>query len=172
MNILDMTLRQIIQAIGHNMAIDLVVLSGALNLEAIVRQVAVNKGYKGVVSWCDRIASVITFVFDVVTTAVKKQAPKAVPLVFLCFGLVFSMGCASYNQKAVCLQLGTTNASIPYVGGATNGSGYACYLSCIGSKCPTPNGADITSLMANELTASNNKIVTAGPVVITATPVK
>ena len=80
--------------------------------------------------------------------------------------------CASYNQKAVCLQLGTTNASIPYVGGATNGSGYACYLSCIGSKCPTPNGADITSLMANELKASNNKIVTAGPVVITATPVK
>jgi hypothetical protein len=86
--------------------------------------------------------------------------------------IVLLSGCASYNQKAVCLQLGTTNASIPYVGGATNGSGYACYLSCVGSKCQTPNNEDITSLMANELTASNNKIVTSGPVVITATPVK
>ena len=81
-------------------------------------------------------------------------------------------GCASYNQKAVCLQLGTTNASIPYVGGATNGSGYTCYMSCIGSKCPTPNSSDITGLMANELTASNNSIVTSGPDKITATPLK
>lgn len=85
--------------------------------------------------------------------------------------LLFS-SCASYNQKAVCLQLGTTNASIPYVGGATNGSGYACYLSCIGSKCPTPNGADIAQLMASELTASNGTIVTSGAVKITATPIK
>jgi hypothetical protein len=81
-------------------------------------------------------------------------------------------GCASYNQKAVCLQLGTTNASIPYVGGATNGSGYACYLSCLGSKCQTPNSSDITVLMANELSASNNSIITFGPVRVTATPLK
>ena len=92
--------------------------------------------------------------------------------ILLIIGLIALTGCASYNQKAVCLQLGTTNASIPYVGGATNGSGYACYLSCIGSKCPTPNGADITSLMANELTASNNSIITSGPVRVTATPIK
>lgn len=81
-------------------------------------------------------------------------------------------GCASYNQKAICLQIGTTNASIPYVGGATNGSGYACYLSCIGSKCPTPNSQDITSIMASELTATNNSIITSGPVKVTATPLK
>ena len=81
-------------------------------------------------------------------------------------------GCASYNQKAVCLQIGTTNASVPYVGGATNGSGYACYLSCIGSKCPTPNGQDITNLMSNELTATNNTIITSGAVRVTATPIK
>ena len=81
-------------------------------------------------------------------------------------------GCASFNQKAVCLQLGTTNASIPYVGGATNGSGYACYISCIGSKCPTPDQSDITKLMADELTATNNTIITSGAVKITATPLK
>ena len=92
--------------------------------------------------------------------------------ILLIIGLIALTGCASYNQKAVCLQLGTTNASIPYVGGATNGSGYACYLSCIGSKCPTPNGADIAQLMASELTASNGTIVTSGAVKITATPIK
>ena len=81
-------------------------------------------------------------------------------------------GCASYNQKAVCLQLGTTNASIPYVGGATNGSGYACYTSCIGSKCPVPSSSDITNLMSAELTATNNTIITSGPVKVTATPLK
>jgi hypothetical protein len=86
--------------------------------------------------------------------------------------LLLLSGCASYNQKAVCLQLGTTNASIPYVGGATNGSGYACYLSCVGPKCPTPNLQDITQLMSNELTASNNSIITSGPVKITAIPIK
>jgi hypothetical protein len=86
--------------------------------------------------------------------------------------LLLLFGCASYNQKAVCLQLGTTNASIPYVGGATNGSGYACYMSCIGSKCPTPSNSDITDMMTAELTASNNKIVTNGPSMITVSPIK
>lgn len=86
--------------------------------------------------------------------------------------VLFLSSCASYNQKAVCLQLGTTNASIPYVGGATNGSGYACYMSCIGSKCPVPNSVDITQMMAAELTASNNKIITNGPSMITVSPIK
>jgi hypothetical protein len=76
MNIMDMTVRQVLHAIAHNLVFDLAILSGALNVEAIVRQVAVNKGYKGVVSICDRIASIITFVFDVVSTVVKKQVPK------------------------------------------------------------------------------------------------
>ena len=81
-------------------------------------------------------------------------------------------GCASYNQKAVCLQLGTTNASIPYVGGATNGSGYACYVSCLGSKCPTPTETTIIDLAKAEITATNNTIITSGPVRIVATPIK
>lgn len=89
-----------------------------------------------------------------------------IPILFL------FLGCASYNQKSVCLQLGTTNASIPYVGGATNGSGYACYISCIGSKCPTPDSSDITKLMNSELTATTNSIITSGAVKITATPLK
>ena len=80
--------------------------------------------------------------------------------------------CASYNQKAVCLQLGTTNASIPYVGGATNGSGYACYVSCLGSKCPTPTETTIIDLAKAEITATNNTIITSGPVRIVATPIK
>lgn len=92
---------------------------------------------------------------------------------YLLFCVVILMcGCASYNQKAVCLQLGTTNASVPYIGGATNGSGYACYTSCIGDKCPMPASSDITNLMAAELTATNNTIITAGPVRVTATPLK
>ena len=86
--------------------------------------------------------------------------------------VVFFSGCASYNQKAVCLQLGTTNASIPYVGGATNGSGYACYLSCIGSKCPVPSESTITDLTKAEITATQNTIITSGAVKITATPLK
>lgn len=90
-------------------------------------------------------------------------------LILLC--LIIS-GCASYNQKAVCLQLGTTNASIPYVGGATNGSGYACYVSCIGSKCPTPTEDTIIKLTADEITATNNTIITSGAVKITAIPLK
>lgn len=85
--------------------------------------------------------------------------------------LVFS-GCASYNQKAVCLQLGTTNASIPYVGGATSGSGFACYYSCLGSSCPAPQATTMTELMNTEATAANNSIITSGPVKVTATPIK
>ena len=81
-------------------------------------------------------------------------------------------GCASYNQKAICLQLGTTNASIPYVGGASNGSGYACYYSCIGPKCPIPDTSTITAMMEKEAAVTNNSIVTSGPVKITATPIK
>ena len=92
-------------------------------------------------------------------------------LVIILTLLAFS-GCASYNQKAVCLQLGTTNASIPYVGGATNGSGYACYYSCIGSKCPAPNPETMTTLMTTESTVANNSIITSGAVKITATPLK
>lgn len=91
---------------------------------------------------------------------------------YLLICILLLSGCASYNQKAVCLQLGTTNASIPYVGGATNGSGYACYLSCLGSKCPVPAGEDITKMMAAELTATSNTIITSGAVKITATPLK
>lgn len=86
--------------------------------------------------------------------------------------LILFSGCASYNEKAVCLQLGTTNASLPYVGGATSGSGYACYYSCIGDKCPKPDTNTITDLMTAELSASNNSIITSGPVRVTATPLK
>jgi hypothetical protein len=173
MNILDMTLRQIIQAIGHNMAIDLVVLSGALNLEAIVRQVAVNKGYKGVVSWCDRIASVITFVFDVVTTAVKKQAPKAVPLVFLCFGLVFSMGCASSGANGFCGRISGQGLTVPYVGGKANVDGFNCHVGCVG-KC-TPDVYDALTAQMEAYVDSqttNGKIMTTSPGIITFTPSK
>ena len=90
-------------------------------------------------------------------------------LLFLAFSI---SGCASYNQKAVCLQIGTTNASVPYVGGATNGSGYACYLSCLGSKCPVPNNENITKLMSDEINFTNNTIITSGAVRVTATPIK
>ena len=86
--------------------------------------------------------------------------------------LITLSGCASYNQKAVCLQLGTTNASIPYVGGATNGSGFACYISCIGSKCPSPISEDITKLTIAEAAAQANTIVTSGPVRVNVTPLK
>jgi hypothetical protein len=90
----------------------------------------------------------------------------------LLLSLIILSGCASYNQKAVCLQLGTTNASIPYVGGATSGSGFACYYSCLGSKCPTPESSTMTSLMDTEATASNNSIITSGAVKVTAIPLK
>lgn len=90
----------------------------------------------------------------------------------LLLSVILFSGCASFNQKAVCLQLGTTNASIPYVGGATNGSGYACYLSCIGSKCPVPSQSDITALTEAEIAATQNTIITSGAVKITATPLK
>ena len=90
----------------------------------------------------------------------------------LVLAVLLLSGCASFNQKAVCLQLGTTNASIPYVGGATNGSGFACYYSCLGSKCGVADASTITKLMADEALASNNTIVTSGPVRVTATPLK
>lgn len=106
---------------------------------------------------------------------IKPQAspvPAIVPIGLLCLGLIFMCGCASYNEKAVCMQLGTTGASIPYVGGSTNGSGYMCYLSCIGPKCPTPDTNAITALMKTEAVASNNSIITSGPVKVSVIPVK
>lgn len=102
----------------------------------------------------------------------SKDITKIVPVLLIfvfCLGMT---GCASYNQKAVCLQLGTTNASVPYIGGATSGSGFACYLSCVGSKCPTPSSDDITKITVAEETSVNNTIITSGPVKITATPLK
>ena len=99
-------------------------------------------------------------------------APKILPLLLICGLCLVFTGCASYNQKAICLQLGTTNASIPYVGGASNGSGYACYYSCIGPKCPIPDTSTITAMMEKEAAVTNNSIVTSGPVKITATPIK
>lgn len=165
-----MTVRQLIHSI--NFPEILIALSVVLNFEAVMRQVAVNKGYKNVVSWCDQIASAVTFILDVFSVAKNKQVTKVVPMILLCAGLSFAMGCASYNQKAVCLQLGTTNASIPYVGGATSGSGFACYYSCLGYACPAPIAKTMTNLMNTEATANNNSIITSGPVKVTATPLK
>ena len=91
---------------------------------------------------------------------------------YLLLCVLLLSGCASYNQHAVCLQLGTTNASIPYIGGATSGSGYLCSMDCIGPKCPIPDSSDITKLMVAEAAATNNTIITSTPVKITATPIK
>lgn len=172
MDILDMSLRQILH--GITLVKFLEACSGILVLESIVRSVAVNKGYKNVADWCDRLADIATFILNVFSAIKSKMPPPAAPaaIILLCVGLLFATGCASYNQKAVCLQLGTTNASIPYVGGATSGSGFACYYSCLGSTCPAPVAKTMTDLMNTEATAANNSIITSGPVKITAIPIK
>ena len=95
MDIMNMTLGQILHSLTSNMLVDFAILSGLLNFEAIVRQVAVNKGYKGVVSLCDKVARAITFALDILEAVGKKQPPKAVPVVLLCVGLMFATGCIS-----------------------------------------------------------------------------
>lgn len=57
---------------------ELIMLPGnILAVEAIVRQAAVNKGYKGIVSWCDHVANVVDFIGQIITgLIIKKQGDK------------------------------------------------------------------------------------------------
>ena len=76
MDIMDMTLNQILH--GITVTNFLVFLSVVLNFEGIVRQVAVNKGYKNVMNWCDRIAVIITFIIDVFSNIKISKTPTKV----------------------------------------------------------------------------------------------
>ena len=80
MSIMDMTLRQIINEIPHHIVCLLTILSVLLNFEAIVRQVAVEKGYTKAVNICDRFAKLLVFVIDIVNVASKKNNPPTTPL--------------------------------------------------------------------------------------------
>lgn len=101
-NIMNLTIGQLITGIIHHAVWLLVILSGFLNFEAIVRQVAVNRGYKNVVSLCDRIAGIIVFIMDVAESVAKKNvaSDKAAGQVMLDFILliiccIFIIGCVS-----------------------------------------------------------------------------
>ena len=164
---MDMTVKQILQNI--NITDIFVALSFILNFEAVVRQVAVNKGYKNVVSWCDRIAAAITFIIDVFS-AVK--AKKVVALILICFSVSFLSGCAGVMYKGGCGNVSSTKNTIPYTFGTAGGSALGCYFACIG-YCKNPDFTPIQKAVSDYIKTNPNpnSITTSGPVVITATPI-
>lgn len=93
-------------------------------------------------------------------------------LLLIATSLVLS-GCASFNQKLVCAQVATNNAAIPDIGGQSSGYVTACYYSCLGSKCGTPDdGTALAKAVAAAITQTNNSIITSGPVRVTVSPIK
>ena len=168
MNILDMTLRQIIHSI--NIGEILIALSFILNFEATVRQVAVNKGYSKAVTWCDKIAAAITFILDVFST-VKNKA--IVPVILVCVGLMFASGCASSGANGFCGRVSGQGLTVPYVGGKANVDGFNCHVGCVG-KCPesiyTALSAEMKSYADSQTT--NGQIMTTGPGTVQFIPSK
>ena len=97
---------------------------------------------------------------------------KTILIVALC--CLFSTGCASYNQKLICGNVATNNAALPYVGGQSSGYVTACYYSYLGwdKSIKADDGSVLAKAVAAAISQTNNKIITSGPVIITATPVK
>lgn len=125
MTILDMTLRQILQALPHHITWLLVALSMILNFEVTVRQVAVNRGYKNAVNICDRFAAVISFLLEVIETFFKKHPPSGsgsdratttpIKMAILCILLaVGATGCALIPPHAINLDIKGHNLETPY----------------------------------------------------------
>ena len=159
--ILNMTVGQLLHKATHHIAYVLVFLSVLLNFEAVVRQVAVNRGYKNVVSFCDRIASIITFILEVGEGITKKNVTKAVPVILLCVSIALFSGCAPLDMyKAGCGNLASTKNTVPYTFGTLDASGNGCYLIHYGKT--TPDFEPIKTMMTTYMNTSKpNTLVTS-----------
>ena len=88
----------------------------------------------------------------------------------LCIVLLLS-GCASFNQKAICVHVTANNSALPIYGVAGIGDADICYISCLGN-CPKPaNNNDIIELEKAYVTANGNKIKVTIPMTAELTPV-
>lgn len=90
---------------------------------------------------------------------------------------ILSSGCASAVLKSGCGHVNGSHVTIPYVGGTADGNAYGCYMvySSLKGKGPDPdtlstNLAAITAEYIKDAT-KDNQITTAGPSVITVSPV-
>lgn len=126
-------------------------------------------GTVGCISAGAKLEDALTASVNAVKTY-KQQGTKVALFILI---LALFSGCASYNQKLICAQVATNNASIPYVGGQSSGYVTACYFSCLGGKCPIPDdGTALAKAVATAISQTNNTIITSGAVKITATPLK
>lgn len=172
MDIMNMTLRQILQSIPHHpvktigylLIADNILITTCAQLGWIKAETVLMKSTKFLTALLKNITA---------KTITIPKAPIA-PVILMCLGLMFSAGCASAVLKSGCGHLTGNEVSIPYAGGKANGNAYGCYMSCIGSNCKAPDYATLQTLTSDYIkyAAEDNKITTTGPSIITVTPTK
>lgn len=103
--------------------------------------------------------------------AYKQQTAKTVPLILICLGLIFSVGCTVL--KSGCGHINGAEVTVPYVGGKANGNAYGCYMGCIGINCKTPDYDSLANITTEYIkdASKDNAITTSSAGTITFTPV-
>lgn len=90
----------------------------------------------------------------------------------LFISLISLSGCATSVMKSGCGHLTGTGVTVPYVGGKADGNAYGCYMSCLGTKCGTPDYTTLQTLTSDYIKVAGNdeKITTTAPGTITFVP--
>src|SRR4029077_20272719 len=105
------------------------------------------------------------------TTKTQNEVKTTLPIVLLCFGLLFA-GTGCNTLKTGWGPVKGLEVTIPYVGGKASGNAYGCYMGCIGFNCPKPSTADMATIMSSYVAnaSKDNTIKTIDGGTITYTP--
>jgi len=96
---------------------------------------------------------------------------KSIPIIILCLGLSFAMGCASTLYKGGCGTLTSSKNTVPYTLGTAGGSATGCYMACIGN-CKVEDFSPIETVLSDYIknTPKDNTIKTVDGGTITYIP--
>jgi hypothetical protein len=127
----------------------------------------------GYTKLADKLGRFELFLTTFISETKIRQITKSVPILFICLGLAFTIGCASSGANGFCGRVSGQGLTVPYIGGKANVDGFNCHVGCVG-KCTPDVYATLNAQMKAyaDANTTNGQLMTTGPGIVTFTPTK
>ena len=162
MDIMNMTLNQIIAAIPHHPLKTILFILAADNVGI---SVCSQMGWTKAETLLLQVSKLIYAILQALGKKLPTVPAKTVPLVLVTL-LSFS-GCA-FNGAGMNASCGHMIANGSYATATGNGAGFVCHEGCFGFNCPKPDYGTLTSLATNYVNYAN-AVTTTVPLTVAVT---
>jgi len=163
MDIMNMTLNQIIAAVPHH---PLKVALFILAADNVGVSICSQMGWTKAETFLLQLSKLVYAILQALGKKIPSVPAKVLPMLLI--ACLFFSGCTSFNGAGMNASCGHMVGTGSYATATGSGAGFVCHEGCFGFNCPKPDYASLTTLATNYVNYSN-AVTTTVPLTVAVT---